>query len=363
MTFNPAQLLNPRAWNRFIPEENQVMPGMGNLIPDPGGAPMSLPESPNLAQMPIPAQPNQIQPDVFGSGKRYFKGVPVPLSQNNPFLAYLPQPGKGMIVTQKFIQDAINWENKEQERQDIEDNRRKLAGVIMRELAEAAENPDLADNRNMINYYGGLTDLIELPGGEKIANDILASLESMYGAKPEQIDPKEQAAIEKANLENKILEKKLAQMGLESTQKAEEDLIKKYNAVMGEYDKYVKSIDTYNKGIPDPEMKKKPLKPVDWLKQPGREGSLSVYNQVTGNKVKSLEVPFSTKTKKQVETEERIKEYVKKHHGVGRAMKALWENIPQEEMQMLLDRYNENLRKKNINKSYTLKQFYEKFIK
>jgi hypothetical protein len=298
----------------------------------------------------IPQEQPQPQPNP-GGNKRYFKGIPVPLSQNNPFLAYLPQPGKGMIVTQKFIQDAINWENGEQGRQDIEDNRGRMAGVVLKSLSEAAGNPDImSNNRDMINHYGGLTDLIKMPGGEAIANDILASLGSMYSAKPEQIDPE-------------LNKKKLGQIGLENTKEAKEDLIKKYNAVMGEYDKYVKSIDTYNEGIIDPEKKMKPLKPDGWLKQPGREGSLSIYNQVTGNKVKSLEVPFSTKTKKQAETEERIKEYVKKHHGVGRAMKALWEQIPQEEMQMLLDRYNENLRKKNINKRYTLKQFYEKFVK
>lgn len=53
----------------------------------------------------------------------------------------------------------------------------------------------------------------------------------------------------------------------------------------------------------------------------------------------------------------KVDKYVVEHGGVARAMQALWEQIPENEMMALLARYNQNNKR-----NYTLRQFMEKFI-
>lgn len=362
MVFNPAQFLKPQLWNQTMPgyakQQIDVVPENtgANFLPELTGAP---PETlaPNLEQLPFPEQSEPLRQE----GKRYFKGIQVPLSQNNPYLAYMPKPGKGQIVTQKFVQDAINWENQEAERQQLEANRGQMAEIISQALQGATQNPNLDTYQDLLGMYGGLTDLIRLPGGEAIAGNIIKELRDMYMPRqPEAEDPLLGLKKDKIRAEIAELRRKAAEAGLKGADSDRKERLKAYNDA---YDRYARVNGAkWNPYANDGEggwefpMGFKPLSQMDFIrKEFGKKAADDYYESLTGMKVSQKPRTFKTtftpkrgaKAGYSKTDFENAQELVIKHNytGPGDALKAVFydPSVSAKTKAALFDWYNESV--------------------
>jgi hypothetical protein len=161
----------------------------------------------------------------------YLKGVPMPLSQNNPFLAYFPKKGSMMVPTARLISEAMNWENGEsarnvvlnqavQAQQQTGIDRAKRQEIVAKALYDASTHPDVMGgegNRDKMDYYNSVVPLINLPGGENVASSLIGDIGGLYGAskkQPKEMTPLDQARIDEINSQISLNNKRAALLGL-----------------------------------------------------------------------------------------------------------------------------------------------------
>lgn len=388
MAINPSQYLNPQSWINSAQGAINQDNNFGDIHYDPLQQALTrMGNNTNLSEMPpggVPSQPalsDQLQqPTPTTANKQYFSGVPVPLSPNNPYLAYLPKPGKGMIVTKKFIEDAVNWENQEQTKQDVETNRGRMSGVVLRALSEAAGNPEvMSGNRDILNFYGGLTDLIKLPGGENVAENILKEIRGMYGSAP--TDPLAQLKAEELQSRINKTRKETSLLGLKESGDDREKRLKFYNDA---YDRYLKVNgakwnQNANLGEGDWEFPSgfQPLPQVDFIRQtfPNGEGAANEYiEMLTGMPVPKQATPgkkskkpiYRPNTNYDIDVWNDAEVLSNTYGGPGKTLIFLATQKGAKPTDLifkaLVDRYNQNNKSTSGYVPYTAQRFYEAFI-
>lgn len=198
MGINPLKYFNTVP-NGISPEltglQSSPSDTMGDNTPYAIKPPEPIPQQQISAPAPAGSQMQKYSND---NSPLYLKDVPIPLSQNNPYLAYFPKKGSMMVPTRKLIAEAMMWENQEairqqglgqqiQQKEEGELTRAKMAEIASKALVDASTHPDIMSaNRDTMDYYNSIIPMISLPGGESTASSVLSGIGGLYNVSKSQ---------------------------------------------------------------------------------------------------------------------------------------------------------------------------------
>jgi hypothetical protein len=193
--------------------------------------------------------------------------APPAYSPDNPYAKMMPQ-GKTFFAY-KETPELMGLKNQWEQDKKSKD----LAMQFQQMQMESANNQYITVDENMLSQipeqYRGL-----FPVGQRVKRDEWLRMNPV--SKP-------------ANpLDDKLKESQIFknyQTG-NGSDDSNINLSRQYGGVMDSYQKYVSAAKARNDD---------PLKLTDWLRQPNQSGSLAIYNQFTGNALKSLQYPYGKK--------------------------------------------------------------------
>jgi len=249
--------------------------------------------TPTAQQYQLPSQPaTQSVQEPAVEEKINIEGAKY--SKNNPMLAYVPGPKnifrKFIGMSNQWKAAAQQWENENAPKQQpLQQQQQKMTALASKTVLEALNNPEIAQtNGNKLNLYG---TILNSPGGEMMAQDILKEVLGMYNTKPTQeMTPMDQAKLARELLGLELDKKKLLDTGNESNS----DLNRQYQQVQDDYVQYVRTVKARDQYAV-------PLNYTDWIRQPENVGALRVFNQYRGDNLEPLLTKLSTKTPEQVQ--------------------------------------------------------------
>ena len=341
--------------------------------------------------------------------QRRFRGMSV--STDNPYRAmanqYLSKTQRETLRAQ-----AQEWENQNsatrQKQLGEETNRGQKSALLMGLLSNAASNPEMSQKLGgLVNALSGsfkgedLADVFSSAGNENLTNQLTNTILQAFTSPSKgtfSYDPSQYAGrfsnqnpwapyLDNPNnfssqkdvadaYENAVKWEKDQKPG--SSNESNANLNRLYQGVLDSYSQYQSNIINRREKDVGTTPGTTPLSLERWLRQPGREGLLNIYNQFTSGGLRSLPSPYSTKTPEELATAKQKKAQSKmvsyrpnedynqdvwdqtnndvaRFGGPGAALTYYLKNgntTPQR-LVALLDRYNQYLKARGSKKQYT----------